>query len=133
MPRYVGLHQGSFSQDSVQDIVDGDSLQGNPIYLTGTADAINPHVSGNYIVDNQSAADLMTIGAPTDGVDDNLSINIWSDSTFVHTLTAPSAIFANGAALATVVTFKAFRGSGLTLRAMDGAWHVLASNVTSIS
>jgi hypothetical protein len=133
-PRGIGARNlgGAYTQDSQQDLVDGDSLQGPLTILNGLADAINPHVPGNYIIDS-AAADLITLGAPTAEVDDNLSINIWSDAAFVHTITAPTAIFANGTALATVVTFKAFKGSGLSLRAIDGNWHVLASNVTSIA
>jgi len=104
--------------------MDGDSLQGGITFLTGTADAINPHFAGNYVVDT-GAADLMTLAAPTSEVDDGLSINVWSDSNFAHTITATS-LFANGTALKTTATFAAFRGAGLGLRAMDGVWHVIA-------
>ncbi|HXL23835.1 MAG TPA: hypothetical protein VOA78_15335 [Candidatus Dormibacteraeota bacterium] len=124
-------NQGAIHGGTIQQIVDCDSLQGPVIFLNGLADVINPHVSGNYVI-RSSAADLMTLGAPTAGIDDNLSINIWSDAAFVHTITTV-ALFANGAALANVATFKAFKGSGVSLRAFNGVWQVLASNVTSIA
>jgi hypothetical protein len=118
---------GSYDQSSMQDIVDGDALQGPMTSLVGLADAINPHVAGNYIIDS-AAADLTTLGLPTPEVDDNLSIAIFSDTAFAHKITLPSAAFANGlVGLTTVATFGAFRGAGVILRAMDGTWQVLAS------
>jgi hypothetical protein len=117
---------GAYTQDSQQDIIDGDSLQGGITLLTGTTDAINPHIAGNYIIDTGSA-DAITLTAPTAEVDDNLSINIWSDTNFAHVVTA-TALFANGTALKTTATFAAFRGAGMTLRAVDGVWHVIASS-----
>jgi hypothetical protein len=132
-PRGVGARNigGAYVQDAQTDIADGDSLQGPITLLSGTTDVINPHISGNYIIKTGSA-NAITLAAPTVGLDDNLSINIWSDTLFAHTVTATS-LFANGAALASVATFKAFKGSGITLRAFNGVWQVLASNVTSIA
>jgi hypothetical protein len=123
--------QGAVTADVIQQITDGDALQGLPILLTGSADVINPHVNGNYIV-KTAGVDAITLAAPTAGVDDNLSIAIYSDTANAHTITT-SSLFANGAALAAVATFKAFRGSGILLRAFNGVWQVLASNVTSIT
>ncbi len=132
-PRGLGARNvgGAFSQDAQQDIIDCDSLCGPITQLTGTTDVLDPHNSGNYIV-KAGAIDAMTLAAPTAGVDDGVTINVWSDTLFVHTITTV-ALFANGAALANVATFKAFKGSGLTLRAFNGVWHVLRSNVTSIA
>jgi hypothetical protein len=132
MARGLGPHVGSFEKAAVNDITDGDAFQAPPTILTGSADAINPHASGNYIV-TTAGVDAMTLGLPSAGVDDNLSIAIYSGSSNAHTVTLPSAQFANGAALATVATFKANSGSGVVLRAWNGSWQVLASNVTSIS
>lgn len=132
-PRGIGARSagGSYDGGAQQDLIDGDSLQGPITLLSGTTDAINPQASGNYIIKTGSA-NAMTLAAPRVGLDDNLSINIWSDTLFAHTLTTV-ALLANGAALASVATFKAFKGSGLTLRAFNGVWQVLASNVTSIA
>lgn len=123
---------GAYSVDSQQDLQDANSFQGAIILLSGTTDLINPQASGNYIVKTGSA-NAMTLAAPRVGLDDNLSINIWSDTLFAHTLTGSGAIFAAGAALATTVTFKAFRGSGISLRAFNGVWQVVSQNVTSIA
>ena len=120
--------QGAVSGDILQQNYDCDSFQAPITLLTGTADVINPHVAGNYIIKTGSA-DAMVLGAPTVGTDDNLCINIWSDTLFAHTLTATS-LLANGTALKTTATFAAFRGAGLTLRAFNGVWQVIAvSNV----
>jgi hypothetical protein len=121
---------GSFDQSSMQDIVDGDAFQGPLTALFGLAanpDAINPHVAGNYIIDS-TAVDPITLGLPTAEVDDNLTIAIYSDTAFAHTVTLPSVGYANGlVALKAIATFGAFRGAGMLLRAIDGTWQVLAS------
>lgn len=134
-PRGIPAHGlgAAYTPYNQQDIIDGDSLQGPCIELSGTTDAINPQVSGNYIIKTGSADAITLTPAPRVGIDDNLSINIWSDTAFAHTITTPAATLANGAALASVITFKAFRGSGVTLRAYNGVWQVLASNVTTIA
>src|ERR1700688_1444463 len=80
---------GAFDQSAQQDVVDTDSFQGPITSLTGVAanpDAINPHIAGNYIIDS-AAVDPITLAAPTAEVDDGLSINVWSDSNFAHTIT----------------------------------------------
>jgi hypothetical protein len=124
-------HVGSYERASQQDIIDGDSFEGPIIVLSGTADAINPHVAGNYIV-NTGSADAMTLAAPTAGVDDGLSINVYSDSTQAHTITATS-LFANGTALKTTATFAAFRGAGVNLRAYNGVWQVIGQTAITFT
>ena len=124
--RGVGPHSGAFDRSAIQDVIDGDALQAPPTSLTGVADIINAHLSGNYIV-TTGQADLMTLAAPTAGVDDNLSIAIFSDTLFAHTVTA-TALFANGTALKTTATFAAFRGAGMILRAWNGVWQVVSSS-----
>lgn len=131
MARQVGLHSGAFAQDAQQDIIDGDALQGPITLLTGSADAINPHVSGNYIV-KTAGVDAMTLAAPTAGVDDNLSIAIFSDTTNAHTVTA-TALFANGTALKTTCTFGAFKGAGIVLRAFNGVWQVVSQTTAPLT
>jgi hypothetical protein len=123
--------QGAVTGDVIQQIVDGDSLQGSITLLTGTADAINPHVSGNYMVKTGSA-DAMTLAAPTAGTDDNLSISVFSDTLFAHTITATS-LFANGTALKTTCTFGAFKGAGIILRAFNGVWQVISQTTAPLT
>lgn len=113
-------------------MIDCDSFEGPITLLNGAADVIPPFVAGNYIV-NRAGVNAMTLAAPRAGTDDGLTINVWSDSANAHTITGPTTIFAAGAALATVITFKAFRGSGVSLRAFNGVWQVIGSNVTSIA
>jgi hypothetical protein len=124
-------NQGAVFGDTIQQITDGDAMQGIPILLTGTADVINPHASGNYIVKTGSA-DAMTLAAPTAGTDDNLSIAIFSDTLFAHTITATS-LFASGVALKTTCTFGAFKGAGIILRAYNGVWQVVSQTTAPLT
>jgi hypothetical protein len=130
-PRGIGARAagGAYTQDTQQDVIDSDSFEGGIVLLSGTTDALNPHIPGNYIIKTGSA-DAITLTAPTAGVDDNLTISIFSDTLFAHVVTA-AALFANGTALKTTATFAAFRGAGMSLRAFNGVWQVVgSSNVT---
>lgn len=127
----LGARAGSYDKSAQQEIIDSDAFEGPVIILAGLADAINPHVSGNYIVTG-GAPDLMTLLAPTVGTDDNLSISIFSDSAQAHTLTA-TTLLANGTALKTTATFAAFRGAGLTLRAYNGVWQVVGATAITFT
>lgn len=98
--------------------------------LTGTTDAIPPHVSCTYTV-NTAAVDAMTLAAPTAGNQDaggdsGRVIVIVSGTNFAHTLTA-TGLLGTGTASVNLATFAAFSGAGLTLRAHKGKWLVLAS------
>ena len=130
-PRGVGARNvgGTYTQDGQQDILDADAFQGPLIILTGTTDIISPIAPGNYIVKSGSA-DAMTLALPRVGLDDNLSISIYTDTAFAHTLTLPSAAFAVGTATPkTIGTWTTgFRGQGITLRAYNGTWQVVANN-----
>ena len=130
MPRGLTM-QGAVYGDTIQQIQDGDALQGLPTLLTGSADVINAHLSGNYIV-KTAGVDAMTLAAPTAGVDDNLSIAIYSDTTNAHTLTATS-LLANGTALKTTATFAAFRGAGIILRAFNGVWQQVGNTAVTLT
>ena len=126
-------HYGAFSADTAaKDVIDTDALQAIPTILVGSADAIPQSTGGNFVI-NSAVVDAITLPLPIAGQDDNLSLAIYSATAHAHTVTLPSAQFANGAALATAATFKAYAGSGLLLRAWNGTWQVLSSNVTSIS
>lgn len=131
MARGLGPHQGALTSSAIQDIVDGDAFEGPATPLTGTADIINPHVAGNYLI-NSASADAMTLAAPTAGVDDGLSINLYSTAALVHTLTCPSTIIATGSSvLRTVATWTTgFIGQGIGLRAYNGIWYVVAMTGT---
>ena len=126
MARYAGQHQGAYDASAVQDIINCDALQGPITLLTGTADAINPHVPGNYVITSTSA-NAITLAAPTAGVDDGVSLSFVVDSiSLAHTITATS-LFANGTALKTTCTPAQFKGAGILLRAYNGIWHVISA------
>lgn len=99
------------------------------VFLSGSTDAINAAIPGYYEV-KTAGVDAMTIAAVPAAAEGNI-ITIISDTANAHTLTAPSAIFANGTALKTVATFPAFRGASLTLRASNGVWEVLSSGAVA--
>jgi hypothetical protein len=132
---------GSYDQASQQDECDADSFQAGITQLLGVAatpDVLNPHIAGNYII-SSGAVDPVTLGLPfvggpstiqsngAIGGDDNMTINIWSDTAFAHTVTLPSAGYATGAGMKTIATFAAQRGAGMTLRAWNGTWQIIAS------
>jgi hypothetical protein len=61
-------------------------------------------------------------------------VNIWSNTAFAHTVTLPSAAYSHGATgQATIAAFAAFRGAGMTLRAYNGTWQVIASSGITFS
>jgi hypothetical protein len=132
-PRGIGARSvgGAYDGGAQADLLDTDPLQGAPTELSGTTDALNPQVSGNYIV-KTGQIDAITLGAPRALLDDNLTIQVWSDTLFAHTITCPSAIVAAGIALKTVITFPAFRGAGVTLRAYNGVWQIIGQGFTAV-
>jgi hypothetical protein len=95
------------------------------IALSGSADAISPHTSGNYII-TKAGVDAMTLAAPTATVDDSKTIVISSSTLHAHTLTATNLLSTGGAAVS-VATFAAYAGAGLTLKAYQGLWQVVAA------
>jgi hypothetical protein len=133
MARGIGNNRvgGAYDVAAQGDLSDGDAFELQPTLLSGSADVIPPHQAGNYIV-KTAGVDAMTLGAPTPGTDDNLSISIFSDTLNAHTVTA-TALFANGTALKTTATFAAFRGAGMTLRAFNGVWQIVGASGVSFT
>lgn len=120
-------HFGVFGADTgAGDVQATDAFQNVPTVLSGSADVINPHVPGNYIV-NTAGVDSITLALPTVGADDNLSIAIYSATTNAHTITLPSAQLAAGVSLKTTAALAAFAGAGILLRAWNGTWQVVGS------
>lgn len=129
--RGLGPHAGSFDKSAQQDIIDADAFEGPITVLSGTADILPAHAGGNFIVAT-ATADAMTLAAPTAGVDDNLTLSVYSDTTAAHTITATS-LLANGTALKTTATFAAFRGAGISLRAYNGVWQVVGTTAMTLT
>ena len=135
-PRGIQGHNqgGAYSRDTQEDLIQSDAFVGGPMILSGTTDAIAfPYVptfplsSTNFIIQGQAGVDAITLALPRNPNDDNQSVAIYSDTAFAHTITLPSAAFSTGAGQHSVATFPAFRGAGLTLRAFNGTWQVVAS------
>lgn len=149
-PRGVGARTGqagggSYGFDAQQDIIDADCFQGSPTKLSGTTDNVTPlgpltqsglqtHLGGNYEVET-AGVDAMTGVAPTAGVDDGLTIGVYSDTTNAHTITFATNCVADGAAGGPhhIITFAAFKGAGVLLRAWNGLWQVLGATGVTIT
>ena len=100
-------------------------LQGPFIQLSASG-AVNPHGSARYVVTKSTAAAL-TLGPPTSGADDGVSIEIFSTTAAAHTITAPTAgqiVDGNSSTYNTVMTFNAKIGANCTLEAYQGKWYV---------
>jgi hypothetical protein len=135
MPRGVfGTAGGVYGQSEQLQIVHTDPLQSSVIIvLTGTADVINPYQpqGNNYIV-NTGSADAMTLVAPVATVDDGLTIAIFSNTAFAHTLTSTGNIQTGGTATG-VLTFAAHAGAGILLRAYQGKWQIVGNNLVTLT
>lgn len=105
--------------------------------LSGIADAINPHLSAFYIVTN-AAADLMTLAAPTAGVDDGVSIEVTVNTfpTPAHKITSTGNL-QTGTGSVNSVTFPnataGGAGSTVYLTAYQGKWNVAVSGLIALN
>lgn len=137
-PRGIGARAlgGAYTQDCQQDIIDGDSFQGPITLLSGTTDNVNPNagVGGNYVV-KTAGVDAMTGIAPRAGLDDGLTISVYSDTANAHTITFSTNCVADGAAGGPhhIVTFLNQRGAGVTLRAFNGTWQLVSNTGCTIT
>jgi hypothetical protein len=127
-------HFGSFGADTAAgDILATDALQAVPISLTGSADSLNIHspIGQNYII-NSTVVDAIVLPAPVSGVDDNLSIAIWSATAHAHTVTSTGNL-STGTASVNKATFAAQLGAGVFLRAYGGKWQVIGATGITFS
>lgn len=99
-----------------------------PFTAITASGAINPHQSANYVITKAGVA-AMTLGAPTSGADDGVTIQIWSNTANAHTVTA-TGLFQDGSANSNVETFAAHAGAALYLTAYQGKWMAQEQNVT---
>lgn len=126
MARSVFSHSGgSFDNSSMQDIGDTNPFALPITVLSGATDAIPCHQSGNYMVTIATGIDAMTLKAPTAGADDGVMIAIYSNSAEAHTLTATGLLQTGQSGKTGVLTFGAYAGSGVVLRAYNAKWQVL--------
>lgn len=106
-------------------VVTGAQIQGENLgwtYLTGSADALTG-AAGTFII-NTAGVDAITLPTATAAMEGNV-INLWSNTAQAHTLTVASATLQVGVAK-TIGTFAAVIGNGLTLRAHNLKWYVVA-------
>lgn len=103
----------------------------NWISLSGSTDAINPHVEANYII-LSTGVDAATLAAPTATTDDGVEIFVSSNTAHAHTITAPG-LLQTGASAVNVATFAAHAGAGVRLKAYQGLWNVMYSTGITFS
>jgi hypothetical protein len=96
----------------------------NAVFLSGSADALTG--APGYFVVKTAGVDAITLVTPTVAMEGNV-VEVWSDTTNAHTITAASACVAAGQALKTVITFPAFRGAGVRLRAVNLTWQIIGN------
>lgn len=110
----------------IENAVRSASLGGkNWQLLSGSTDAINPHIQANYMI-TTAGVDAATLAAPTAVTDDGVELIISSDTSQAHTITA-TGLLHTGTASVNVATFAAQKGAGLTLKAYNAKWKVLGS------
>ena len=100
-------------------------LQGPYVPLSASA-AVNPHQSARYVITKSTAAAL-TLGPPTKGADDGVTIQFISSTAAAHTITTPTAgniVDGNSSTYNTVMTFNAKIGASCVLSAYQGIWYV---------
>lgn len=107
------------------------STQPGLVALSGTADAIPPHVSHTYVV-TKAGVDAMTLAAPTATTDDGIIITITSNTANAHTITATNLLQTGGTAVS-VLTFAAHAGASVTLMAYQGKWNIISNNLVALT
>jgi hypothetical protein len=96
----------------------------NTVFLTGSADALTG-APGIFLV-KTAGVDAITLPTATAAMEGNV-IEVWSDTTNAHTITCATTTVAAGQALKTTITFPAFRGAGVVLRAANGSWQIVGN------
>lgn len=93
--------------------------------------AINPNVSGSYVITKAGVAAL-TLAAPTVTTSDGVTITVTSNTAFAHTITA-TGLLQTGGTTTDVATFAAHPGATVTLQAYQGKWNVISANGITFS
>jgi hypothetical protein len=118
----------AFVADAVNRLPDASLIQ-----LVGLADALFVLNQAQDYEVNSGAADLMTLKAPNPGDaftggDDGKIIRVTSTTAFAHKITSPVTTLQTGLAGTTSITFPAFAGASVTLKAFNGKWQLIAFN-----
>jgi|SRR5208282_3299730 len=102
-----------------------------PDHQISASGAIDPHTAGRYVITKGSIA-VLTLAAPTAGIEDGLLIEIISSTLFAHTLTA-TGLLSTGTASVNEATYAVYAGAGLCLEAYNALWLVRYSNGITFS
>lgn len=101
---------------------------GIPTLLT-TDGVIAPFVSATNFITKVGSANL-TLAAPIATVNDGNRIEIISTTPFAHVISA-IGLLQTGTSAVNYITFGAFPGASVVLKAYQGKWIVLGSNAVS--
>jgi hypothetical protein len=99
---------------------------GTPITASGAVP-----IAAGFVDITKAGVAALTLAAPVAG-DEGTVITISSATAYAHTLTA-TGLLECGTAAVNVATFAAYPGAGLTLRATNLKWRVLASVAITFS
>lgn len=106
--------------DGVRRRLPVDSQVPTPLSVNG---AIPVRPSANYII-TKAGVLADTLAAPTAGSDDGVLLTITSNTANAHTITA-TGLLDSGSAAVNLLTFAAFKGASVSLRAYQGRWQVV--------
>lgn len=117
--------QGAFTQDNQNATLTNPFDTAHTLSVNG---AIDPHTPGRYQITKATACAL-TLGAPVAGLEDGLTITVYSTTAAAHTITA-TGLFADGAGHVNVGTAAAQIGCQWVLVAIGGKWIADGNGVT---
>ncbi len=100
--------------------------------LSGTADAIPPHIAHSYII-TKAGTDNVTLAAPTATTDDGIIISIYSATANAHTITSTGNLLTGTTGKTGVLTFPAVAGAGCQLQAYQGKWILLVNQTLTLT
>ena len=99
--------------------------------LTGATDAIDISLGNIFMLSRAGAADAATLAAPAVG-DNGRTIHIFSGTAFAHTITISAGLGGAGGT-DDLITFTNRISASITLYAHAANWHVIGSNLATIS
>lgn len=123
-----GGNTWTIGSGGIQDVLIGGMIRERPALLSGSTDAIPPHLGQTYMV-TATGVDAMTLATPTAGGDgtgdDGIVITVISAGAHAHTITSTGNLN-TGSTSVNVATFAAHAGASVELMAYNGAWYVLS-------
>jgi hypothetical protein len=103
--------------------------QRDPLILAAIDGVI--HARAGFVIITKGSVAVLTLAAPTPGIDDGKRLTIIAGTAFAHTVTQTTPGFNNGGTASDVGTFGAAIGNCMELAAYNGVWYTIQlRNVT---